>query len=59
MLSGMLDKHKYYMISLICKIKSILETSEYKNKQTKGAENILVVFSGEWGGTINGCNSEW
>ena len=52
MLSGMLGKHKYYMISLICKIESILETSEYKNKQKKGAENILVVFSGEWGRTI-------
>jgi len=28
-------KHKYYMISLICKIESILETSEYKNDRKR------------------------
>ena len=41
------EKDKYYMISLICGILKIQQTTEY-NKKEADIENNLVMTSGGW-----------
>ena len=45
------EKDRYHMISLICRIQKIQQTSEYNKKsRLRDIENKLVVTSGERGG---------